>query len=290
MYNLNKISRKSNLNTCTIKSNSKLISSHLFNDGYVVIKNLLSDKEISKLKSVFANKKYLDSFINETNNNSYGLPNASHTIKEISDLVANPKLIEIMKLAFVNQPFCFTSHSDLLLNVVSPWHKDDGKGSYFEGFPDYIKSDSCKVYKVGIYLHDCSKSGGLSVKPGSHLSGYKLFGLDYNSSHDELYLNSNLGDIIIFDVRITHKGDSLSSSSFIERIKRKLGFFKDKILDYERQSIFFSYGLDNKYSKVFADKNMERQVKQLRDSASKMIPDRLSSKLKSQGVGFYCVK
>ena len=79
------------------------------------------------------------------------------------------------------------------------WHKDDGGGKYFEGESNFYANEACCVYRVAIYLKDCRDEGGLSVKVGSHSTPNLNYG-------DELYLGTELGDAVIFDCRLTHKG------------------------------------------------------------------------------------
>jgi hypothetical protein len=260
-----------------------LIPEYLKADGYVLVRDIFSTEECQMLTKAIDGER---SGKNEgQHGEKYVLPNAVHLLPELERYVSSKMLIEVMNHAFESKPYCFTSHSDVHVNTVSAWHKDDGKGKYFEGCDDYTKSSECQVYKVALYLQDCSSSGGLSVKAGSHASGYSLFGLDYDSDDPEVYIPSSPGDVILFDVRITHKGDSNATTGLSQRILRKLGLIKDKTLDYQRFAMFFSFGLENKYTYAFAKKNMERQIRELGSSQSSSIPVTLSTKLKSQNVG-----
>jgi len=274
------------MNKVNLDSDPRKIRELLQRDGYILVKNILDKATLERLISAFdlpQTKQDSGDFLKRKS-----IPNAVHLIPLLSDIVCEPNIVKLMNMVFDNQSYCFTSHSDIHMNNVTGWHKDDGRGLYFEGLDDYSKSDFCQVYKIGIYLQDASHSGGLTIKPGSHKTGYsKLFGLNVNSSHSELYLPSMLGDIVIFDVRITHKGDSLDKTNLLWRLLRKLGIVKEKKLDYERLSFFFTYGLQNKYTKIFAQKNMERQLRQLGSSSSKIMPAELNKKLKEAGICSY---
>ncbi|MDA8907430.1 phytanoyl-CoA dioxygenase family protein [Planktomarina sp.] len=259
------------------------IPEYLKKDGYAVIRGIYSLDECRTLRETIDAERLSPSGSHP--GDQFVLANAVHLLPALEDYVSSRNLIKVLNHAFSNNPYCFTSHSDIHVNSVSGWHKDDGKGKYFESCDDYTSSSDCQVFKVAFYLQDCSTSGGLSVKAASHASGYSKFGLDYNSDHPEVYLPSLPGDIVIFDVRITHKGDSNSTTALSDRILRKLGLVKDKKLDYQRFAMFFSFGLENKYTYVFSEKNMERQIKDLGNTDSSSIPPSLSKKLKSQNVG-----
>ena len=260
-----------------------LIPEYLKTDGYAVIRGIYSLDECQKLRETIDAERLNSSGSHP--GDQFVLANAVHLLPALENYVSSENLINVLDQAFSSNPYCFTSHSDVHVNSVSGWHKDDGKGKYFESCDDYTTSSDCQVFKVALYLQDCSTSGGLSVKAGSHASGYSKFGMDYNSADPEVYLPSTPGDIVIFDVRITHKGDSNSTTALSDRILRKLRLVKDKKLDYERYAMFFSFGLENKYTYVFSEKNMERQIKDLGNTDSSCIPPSLLKKLKSQNVG-----
>lgn len=273
------------LNVVSDASDLNKISQYLSTDGYVIVKEVYTFDECERVKSIIKNEKRRAQLLDHSD--KFILPNAAHLLPELSDVITSQKLLNVMQSVFDNQKFCFTSHSDIHINTVAAWHKDDGKGKYFEGKTDYFSSNSCKVYKIGMYLQDCVNSGGLTVKAGSHRTGYSKLGLDYNSDDPEIYLPSTVGDIVIFDVRITHKGDSDLSTNLVQRFLKKLGLLHDKVLDYQRFAMFFTFGLENEYTRIFSDKNMERQIHELKDDSSKTLPKALKHKLDAFQVGTY---
>lgn len=261
-----------------------LIPQYLANDGYVVLKQIFSTQELLELYDLYNS----DIFLKFSQSmSSYALPNAAHIFRELDSIVCHPKLHHALSYAFNHNPYAFTSHSDLHLNTVAGWHKDDGKGSYFPNNVDYFSSNLCKVYKIGIYLQDASTLGGLTVKKGSHNSGYSFFGLNYDSNHEEIYLPSILGDIVLFDVRITHKGHSNSKTNFYYRLLKRLSLVNDIKLNYQRRSFFFTFGLSNDFTHDFALTNMSRQVSQLNSTSFTSVPTELSNLLSSLKVDYF---
>ena len=253
--------------------NAKEIGSSMTENGFAVFQNILDNNLIDDLNNAFDNE-FMDKAISS---DSYGntkfLPGASHLIKALENLIINEKINYILKGLFSNKPYNYTSHSDMQLGLSSGWHKDDGNGSYFEGLDDYFLSSDCKVYKIGIYLRDATKFGGLTVKKGSHK--FKGFNKGKN-----IYISSNIQDIIIFDVRLTHKGDR----SLLNILKQKLGI---NILSYDRRSIFFTFGANNEYTKIFSEKNMLRQLLETGNKKISKMPESLKKKLNSLEIGSY---
>lgn len=256
----------------------KNIANDLRNNGFVVIKNVLSTREIFELRKIVSNHFATKGI---ANNSGLTQPNAAVKVPEISWLFYHPKILSLMGELVGRDKIMFTSHCDVHSSILTGWHKDDGMtfmdGGYF-GKASYNEED-CRVYKVAIYLQDHDRNlGGLSVRKGSHwLSGL--------SQGEEVYLPTKAGDAIVFDVRLTHTGqrDAVPISQLkkpigiTKRVARKLfnveGRKIDRLLQKiynqisgERLSIFFTYGVANEYTKKFAANNMRRQVLQTKNS------------------------
>ena len=254
-------------------SDDHLLRSYLEENGFIVIKNILDKSKINSLDNAF-NNEFLKYAINHTGNSKV-LPGASYLIEEIRNIIVDKKLNVIFKKLFNNKFYYFTSHCDMHLGLSSGWHKDDGGGSYFENLDNYFTDKDCKVFKVGFYLRDATNFGGLTVKKGSHKFNNKDQG-------ENIYISSNLGDIFIFDVRLTHKGDE--TNSILQKIKKKIGF---NPLNYDRKSVFFTYGADNEYTKIFSHKNIFRQKSQLKNYDISYKNKNFQNELNSLGVGLY---
>lgn len=255
--------------------NQDLIST-LKNDGFVIVRNIFSNYEISQLRKL-VNKHFKTKGISA--NSGLTQPNAAVEIPEISWLFYHPKILTIMSELLRQEKTMFTSHCDVHSGTLSAWHKDDGMavmdGGYF-GKPTYDELNCC-VYKVAIYLQDhVHNRSGLTVKKGSH----RVSALDCG---EEVYLKTRVGDVVIFDVRLTHTGqrDAVPICQFqkplrlAKRIVGKLWKIEEQKIDNflrkkyhqisgdeERLSIFFTYGISNEYTKKFAVNNMKRQILQ----------------------------
>ncbi|MEA5509368.1 phytanoyl-CoA dioxygenase family protein [Crocosphaera sp. UHCC 0190] len=254
-------------------------------NGYVIVKNILSANEIKRLRETVRNY-----FLLQGVPFASGLtqPNAAVQVPDVNWIFYHPKILAVMSELLGQNNIMFTSHCDIHSRTLSAWHKDDGltvmEGGYF-GYPTY-NEEACKVYKVAIYLqdHDNNK-GGLTVRKGSH----ELPKID---DGEEFYIPTKAGDIIVFDVRLTHTGqrDIIPYPSWQkpnqllqkalnkifkippDQSKKHLKNIYDKLFG-ERLSIFFTYGLPNEYTKSFAMNNMKRQLEQSKNTNIFLSPE-----------------
>ncbi len=247
-------------------------------NGFILLPKILSKIEIDTLRKLIKNH-----FRSLGVSTTLGLtqPNAAVEVPDVNWIFYQPKILAVMRQLLGQEEIMFTSHCDLHCRTLSAWHKDDGmkvmEGGYF-GFPAYDQED-CKVYKVALYLQDHDHNqAGLTVRKGSHKFS------DINQG-EEVYLKTKAGDIIIFDVRLTHTGQrDVAPINFLQKpnylIKKglnkilkispqKTDQYLKKIYDNlygDRLSVFFTYGLPNDYTKNFAINNMKRQIRQNKNS------------------------
>ena len=254
------------------------INHEIEKNGFIIVENALNRQEIEKLKEVL--KKHFQ-YRGLSANSGLTQSNAAVEVSEVNWIFYHPKILEIMRQLLGQDNIMFTSHCDLHCRTLSTWHKDDGmtvmEGGYF-GYPTYDKAD-CKVYKVALYLQDhYYNQGGLTVRKGSHKFS------DINQG-EEVHLKTKAGDIVIFDVRLTHTGqrdviplDFLKQPNYIltkslnkilrvspQKTEQHIKKIYDSLFG-DRLSIFFTYGLPNEYTKNFAINNMKRQLQQNKNS------------------------
>lgn len=265
--------------------NNLNISQMINSDGFVLIRDVFSGEEIKRLrktvKTYFRNKGLLA-------NSGITQSNAAVEVPDVNWVFYHPKILAVMRQLLGQESIMFTSHCDVHCRTLSAWHKDDGmgvmEGGYF-GFPSYDQED-CKVYKVALYLQDHdNNTGGLTVRKGSH---------KFSEIHqgEEVYLKTKAGDIVVFDVRLSHTGQqdiipfpSLQKPNLIlqkainkvfkippNQSQKYLKDIYDKLFG-ERLSIFFTYGLPNDYTKAFAINNMKRQLWQNKNTNIFLSPE-----------------
>lgn len=169
--------------------------------------------------------------------------------------------------------FVYTGHSDLHKNIVTFWHRDyidynlgDPKSKAFknpetntfggfdetdfwkdadysalpniEKYPAGFWDDGHRIIKVAILLQDHTENEfGLWVMSGSHKEG--VVG-------EKAYLKTTARDIVVFDHKITHRGQSNDPQYHHEH-------------DHGRMFLCWGFGLDNKYTNQFSIGTNDRQ-------------------------------
>ncbi|WP_336963521.1 phytanoyl-CoA dioxygenase family protein [Sphingobium aquiterrae] len=249
----------------------------LRDQGALLVRNVLSAEEIA-----FARAQLRDRLTRDGERIQLGRtqPNAAALAPEIAWLVAHPDIAWIFK-AMIGRDACFTGHCDIHMNMLSGWHKDSGEsmGGYFRG--DYFGARECRVFNAGIYLQDVGPRDGLTVSLGSHR----------RHNHDGMrrHVPSKAGDVIFFDVRLSHAGQL---PDLVERgLKALVRPFRSPsrnepawatlarelywrvIGRRDRLSVFFTYGQNNPFTRDFSRANMRRQIAQTGKARSPLQPD-----------------
>jgi hypothetical protein len=222
------------------------------------------------------------------------LPNAAFSGSTIRDLICNVNVVKSVRDILDSETPIFTLEADLHRNyLASGWHKDTGESVMPDGYfgLDPIGRDDCRVVKVAIYFQDHSEQGGLTVRAGSH----KFTDLDTGVAQE---LHTRLGDIVIFDVRVTHRGllPSVSDAAMSRlcdlmpvgdkgRVLARSRSLKNSLRHRpDRVAAYFAYGVDKPSTEIFASRNMMRQLSQLGQSVPE--PDfAFKNSLRNAGLG-----
>ena len=141
---------------------------------------------------------------------------------------------KIMKYIFKN-PFHLCSHNDIGLNRIVDWHKDTLNNQYKvyqkTNIWNEYNNEKHEIYKFLIYLQNHKNdNSGLHIIEGSHKE--PIINMD-NKRYKYIGKELNIGDIIIFDQRITHRGQYKNEYNNIDRILISLGFGKNNIFTKE---------------------------------------------------------
>lgn len=213
---------------------NKMNLDQLKTKGYIIIKKFYTIDEIIKMRKIILyNMKVRKNMLILGSNNSGSKPNFLNDTN-YSSLIPLLKLNDIHKIMsdVFNAPFHLCFHNDIGLNRIVNWHKDTLNNQY----KHYQKTDiwseyegeKHEIYKFLIYLEDHSfDNNGLCLIEESHLE--RNININYDK---QKYMHNQIGDIIIFDQRITHRGQQ-NNLGKIDRILISIGFGKNNIFTKE---------------------------------------------------------
>ena len=257
-------------------------------DGVVVVRDVLDAGDIARLRDIVGRH-----LANGGRRIELGRvqPDAAAHVPGLERLFAHPNVVALLRAVLAGDRVVFTRHCDAHRNLLSGWHKDCGPGgSYFTS--DCFAAEDCRVYKIGFYLQDHLRDGGLAVRAGSH----RARSLDEGAP---LYIASRAGDAVVFDVRLTHRGQAPDGVEFalkaLNRLMRKstgedarlpsaleAGYWRAAGRP-ERLSVFFTFGAPNRHTRDFARANIARQSVQL-GGAEVPLPAAVRDCLAASGI------
>ncbi len=182
------------------------------NDGYVILKNALPQKMVDSYNTMIGNY--------------FGLGKARGESRWKPDAFNNAALFELHKLfelkdfteplqSLTDNKLMYLHHGDIHLNFTAINLHDDcqergtdtSNYSWQEDHP--LNREPYRCYTIAMYLQDHDDDTGLSVMKGSHKLSYT--GMTRENMHKlEIpitNLNTKMGDVVIFDCRLLHKGN-----------------------------------------------------------------------------------
>ena len=247
--------------------------------GFTIIPQLLTPVEIQQLRDVCLayferNAIYLDCGITQ--------PDAFRKIPEIRWLLGDERIRRIFQ-RYCGAPLVYCHHSDVHLNKYTGWHKDACGRDDFRS----DAQESYGVYKMAFYLqaHSADRPA-LSVRAGSHLSSEIHTG-------ELVRVCPQPGDAILFDCRISHAGEDLSTAAKVvrsvirsQRLRSQFfGGLRRLRREPDKLAIFFTLGIPNRFLQEHVDITVRRQLNQIGESTY-TIPDGIASVLKQAGLGW----
>ena len=198
----------------------------LLNEGYFVMKNVFSADEIKHFHDVIM--EYIKTNKKIYNSSGITIPDfiKQPDLQDVTQIKDNSEINESLKDLF-DGDYRFCGHNDIGINRIVGWHKDKLNGEYAKYETQDIWSEmngeKHEIVKVLIYLQDHSNNNDcLKIIPGSHLKKKKQI-----EPYNVVQLTPSIGDVIIFDQRITHRG--MEHQVTHPRILVSFGFGKNNI-------------------------------------------------------------
>tara|TARA_R100000388_G_scaffold23750_1_gene18044 strand:+ start:4732 stop:5415 length:684 start_codon:yes stop_codon:yes gene_type:complete len=215
------------------------MNDELSKNGFIILKSHYSKEEIAAMKEKAM--RYFENGGGFRDSTGRAKPDwiKEESLKDLKELVNSEKLrLKISEL--IGEEVQFISHNDLHINRSVAWHKDTlrGEEAKFQtlGAWDKYEDQEMQIYKVNIYLQDHSNNDGcLTVRKGSHKFSQLGRGIVCQTYPE-------VGDIIVFDQRITHKATYTGG--------------------YDRLLICLGYGVPNEFFYQFKKGTEFRQNRQ----------------------------
>lgn len=212
-----------------------MFSKKIREDGYVILNSIFTEDELIHCRSEILN--YIETHKVMENASGISIPDfvSFDELKATASLKENKKLVSKLGDYFEGDNYRFCKHNDIGINRIVGWHKDklNGEVSKYEtvNIWDENNGDKHEILKVLIYLEDHTRDNdGLKLVPKSHLK-------QEINSHGYIQLKPKLGDVVIFDQRITHRG--MERQVRYPRILVSFGFGKNNIFtdNFEKGTI-----------------------------------------------------
>lgn len=259
-------------------------------DGFVVARGLLQPNELDRLRVSLRKhfqRRWLECDCGKVQ--QHGAVAAA----DIGWLFAHPGILAAVREALGREDIVFTGNCDLHRNKLGNWHKDMGRvhGGAIAG--DVHDKEECRVVKVGVYLQDQQgEAGCFRASPGTHREESSVPG-------EVRSVPTQLGDVVIFDVRLTHAG---MLPDPVERLiwrgarfasppgrERAMGRWMKEawwrmMRKPERMAAFFTFGAPNAYTDEFARNNLRYLSEAGIPDSSLPLPQELVQSLESEGV------
>uniref|UniRef100_UPI0040481AA4 phytanoyl-CoA dioxygenase family protein n=1 Tax=Algoriphagus sp. TaxID=1872435 RepID=UPI0040481AA4 len=227
------------------------INKDLFEEnGFVVVRNVFSESEISELRKLVYQTLEEDIQSNRaikivSPNRSEKHKNVFYTvgdflIKPLHSLLLDERILSIARTILGGQPAHF-GESNYQVGVGDRGFHRDGVDRVFPIGSDW--SEDYHIIRIGVYLQDHDKcSGGLKVQAGSHK----------NAKGKRILLDSRAGDVVVWDLRTFHSGNSVRLTIAPNlplgcRIENRLPSWLIIEEEQERIGCFMVFGLDNKH-------------------------------------------
>jgi hypothetical protein len=213
-------------------------------DGYFIVKNVFSPEEVRRIRDDV----YKQYEIDKKKNLTYQLPqfrieakfaNGDLLSKELlHPVLLNENILKIARTILGNDDLVYFGDSSYQIGTGSNgFHRDNIDRSNLNG-PDW--KGEYTLVRLGLYLQDHKRySGGLKVRKGSHK----------NPSGPAVFVDSEVGDMVIWDLKTYHSGNAVRLKSFpdfsinIAMLERNIPHSLRKEEEQERISLFMTFAL-----------------------------------------------
>jgi len=181
----------------------------LVNDGLVVLPQIFSRSAIKDIRelilsnlSLLRNTRAAESSLHLAGFHRYPEFENLHSM-----LSCNEVVLGFLRYILDGGHVRNTGITDITINRSQCWHKDLLRGPYESLLqPEVIWKSQGEIFRIVVYLQDSSQ---LKIVPGSHREPISLQSDNEAvpvDNHRIKYISIKAGDVVVMDVRTTHRG------------------------------------------------------------------------------------
>lgn len=236
-------------------------------DGCVLLPGLLPESDVARMR-----KSTFDYFERQRVYYDCGMtqPDAFTRVPDLRWLLDSPQIVEAFKY-LVGEPLVYCHHSDIHFNKFTGWHKDACGHDDFVTEPD---GGTYGVYKIAFYMQDHAEDNpAFYIRKGSHL-------IPRHEGEVKAF-SPKIGDAVMFDCRITHKGEDMSKPAKVLREAIPSQVLRSKVFGALRKingrpdklSLFYTLGRPNRFTEEHVAITVDRQNQQNRAGTYSLPPE-----------------
>lgn len=199
-------------------------------DGYVLIRNVLSAEDVARAREVCN-----DNLLSDAEAESEIEATALLQMPELT-FMFDERVLEALT-TLLSGTLAYYPNYIARLNRFTDWHIDNGFFPKYLSAADHLYDPHFRHVQCVVYLQDNlpGLGGGLDVRPGSHRWATSDQSLDEDDIariySNSVSINSKAGDLIVFDGRLMHRGTPTDGS----HKRPKFGVFWSASRDDQQQ-------------------------------------------------------
>ncbi len=219
-------------------------------EGYIVLRNLFSGKEISELRENVYQQVKIDKSESKTmkigNTEAFSSIGDLLSKEKLSYLLCDPRIVDSAQKALGTEDIVYFRDSSYMVGTgFRGWHRDNVDRVYNNG-PDW--EGDYTIIRMGLYLQNHKNySGGLKVKSKSHnqIDGKPIF------------IDNEPGDLVLWNLKTIHSGNAVRLKLFpnlsLHNLENHVPKFLKKDQDKERISLFMTFGVNSSHLNRYFD-------------------------------------
>jgi len=258
-----------------MKTNFKVDTQHLEENGYILIKNVFTSEEIEQMRSSVADNLAKQKIENKVKyiQDRECMETELLSMNGLSDVILDDRILYIAQSILKEKLVYYGDSCVSIGHSLGAWHKDNRQKDRWN-HSGFDWQEKYTVIRIGIYLQDhLNYSGGLGIRLGSHrpckwilflekFRPKKVFeyfrSLVYKYYGKPIIVGSEPGDVVVWYLTTTHAGHSIRFKPFPKlRMPRWFEKYAPKSWHVpeqkRREVLFMTFGINDDHMKRYVD-------------------------------------